>query len=496
MNEIPRVRHMAPCTHTYPGRLWFNRNLGWGRDRVDSSRGPGPTGPRPGQSGRRPGQRRSWWRLSVRFVARNGLRAFAESLYLLTAPVIAAAGVVVVVGGLGAGTIVSLVPGRPRVAARLSAWFLRPARRFAELERWRIGRLRSLVGGTKTIERPHGTAPSASDPELWLDVAHAVALFPVILVTWSPGCGGSSGWRPSPPRCADQFTTAGSLRPMTLYAGSAQSHIALSLGLTRRTGGSPSGPVGLVVLVTLPLVTHACVAAQAGLGQALLSDASALHRRITGLEQERDAARARTVAAVTAEAAALRRLERDLHDGPQQRLVRLALELGRAQHHFDRRPEAVTGGAGRSARPGPGGAGRAPGAVARHRPADPGGPGSAGGAQPRWPRAVPCPSNSSDAAVDGRSGRRHRDGRVLRRRRGADQRGQAQPRPPVRHRPAPRPRKDAAGLGDRRRRGRRGAGEGARPAGPGGPAAGRRRPTTGRSPEDGPTTISAVLPCR
>jgi signal transduction histidine kinase len=44
---------------------------------------------------------------------------------------------------------------------------------------------------------------------------------------------------------------------------------------------------------------------------------------------------------VSAEAAALRRLERDIHDGPQQRLVRLAIELGRAQRQFDRRPEAV-----------------------------------------------------------------------------------------------------------------------------------------------------------
>jgi signal transduction histidine kinase len=44
---------------------------------------------------------------------------------------------------------------------------------------------------------------------------------------------------------------------------------------------------------------------------------------------------------VTAEAAALRRLERDIHDGPQQRLVHLAMELGRAQYHFDSRPQAV-----------------------------------------------------------------------------------------------------------------------------------------------------------
>jgi signal transduction histidine kinase len=124
--------------------------------------------------------------------------------------------------------------------------------------------------------------------------------------------------------------------------GSAQSHIDLSLGLT-----SPDErvafaiTVGLLLLFTLPLVTRACVAIQAGLGQALLTDVSALLRRIRGLEKERDAARAQTVAAVTAEAAALRRLERDIHDGPQQRLVRLAMELGRAQRHFDSRPEAV-----------------------------------------------------------------------------------------------------------------------------------------------------------
>ena len=182
-----------------------------------------------------------------------------------------------------------------------------------------------------------------SDPELWLDVVHAVVLPPVALVTaivtgmwWFVGIGAGTSALRSP------YTPAGSLRPMTLYLGSAHSHIALSLGLTSAAGRHAFGTVvGLVALLSLPLVTRACVAVQAGLGQALLSDASALHRRIRGLEQERDSARAQTVAAVTAEAAALRRLERDIHDGPQQRLVRLALELGRAQHNFDRRPEAV-----------------------------------------------------------------------------------------------------------------------------------------------------------
>jgi len=37
----------------------------------------------------------------------------------------------------------------------------------------------------------------------------------------------------------------------------------------------------------------------------------------------------------SAEATALRRLERDIHDGPQQRLVRLAVDLGRAKQQLD-----------------------------------------------------------------------------------------------------------------------------------------------------------------
>ena len=257
------------------------------------------------------------------FAVRVGRRTLLESLYLLTAPLSAVLGLLLVLGGLCAG------------ALELSRWS-------GDVERWRIAKVRPRAGEAQGVRRRE-TAAAASDPGLWLDVAHAVAVLPVVLVTWTltalwwfVGVAAITSPLRSP------YPSPGSLQPMSLYVGSSQSHIALSLGLT-----SPDAriafavTVGLVVLVTLPLVTHACVAAQAGLGQALLSDLSALHRRITGLEQERDTARARTVAAVTAEAAALRRLERDLHDGPQQRLVRLALELGRAQHHFDRRPEAA-----------------------------------------------------------------------------------------------------------------------------------------------------------
>jgi signal transduction histidine kinase len=274
--------------------------------------------------------------LGARFLVRVVRRTLVESLYLLTAPVIAVVGLLLVLGGLCAGTIGLLWPGRSPVMAGALAL----ARWSADVERWRIAKVRSLAAGPKdTGQRPRPKeAAAVSDPGLWLDMAHAVVVLPVVLVTtvmtglwWAIGVA----FVTFPVRA--QYTP-GSLKPQSLSVG----WLTVTLGLT--TPGPRLAFVitaGLLLLVTLPLVTRVCVAAQAGLGQALLWDASALYRRISGLEQERDTARAQTVAAVTAEATALRRLERDIHDGPQQRLVRLAMELGRAQYHFDRRPEAA-----------------------------------------------------------------------------------------------------------------------------------------------------------
>jgi signal transduction histidine kinase len=284
---------------------------------------------------------RGWWWPGARFLFRVWRRTLVESLYLLTAPVIAAAGLLLALGGLCAGAAASLLPGGSPVVGGVLA----PARWFAGLERWRIAKVRSAAPGAEGAGRWPRPSQSAAvtDPGPWLDAAHAVVVFPVAVVTsvvtglwWFTGLGAATS------ALRSGGVPAGSLRPMTLHAGSAQSHIALSLGLTSPPERLAFGTVaGLLLLLTLPLVTRACTAAQTGLGQALLSGASALHRRISGLEQERDTARAQTVAAVTAEAAALRRLERDIHDGPQQRLVRLAMELGRAQHHLGTRPEAV-----------------------------------------------------------------------------------------------------------------------------------------------------------
>ncbi|MFG3417645.1 sensor domain-containing protein [Micromonospora sp. NPDC048063] len=148
------------------------------------------------------------WRSGVRFVFRMGHRTVVESLYLLTAPVTAAAGLLLVLTGLCIGAVGLLLPGRsPVVAGGLAL-----VRWFADVERWRIAKVRSPAVGVEGVgqrRRPKETA-TASGPGLWLGVAHAVAVLPVALVTsvvtvlwWFVGLGAGTCAAPTRPpgRC-------------------------------------------------------------------------------------------------------------------------------------------------------------------------------------------------------------------------------------------------------------------------------------------------------
>lgn len=94
--------------------------------------------------------------------------------------------------------------------------------------------------------------------------------------------------------------------------------------------------VGLIFLATLPFVFR---------GLTLLHDVVA--RGVLGawrseaLEVEVAQLAASRGAAVQAEDASLRRLERDIHDGPQQRLVRLQMDLATIERRLDRDPDAA-----------------------------------------------------------------------------------------------------------------------------------------------------------
>ena len=92
--------------------------------------------------------------------------------------------------------------------------------------------------------------------------------------------------------------------------------------------------VGLIVLLIAPQVTRGFGLMDAKLSRWLLGPPSDLAARVIELETSRE----RVVGAAEAER---RRIERDLHDGAQQRLVALAMELGRAKAKFSDDPDAA-----------------------------------------------------------------------------------------------------------------------------------------------------------
>jgi signal transduction histidine kinase len=94
--------------------------------------------------------------------------------------------------------------------------------------------------------------------------------------------------------------------------------------------------VGLILLPVAPRVTLALAEADTAVARYLIGPGGQadLTERIGELESSR----ARAVGSAEAER---RRIERDLHDGAQQRLVSLAMNLGRARARFDDDPEGA-----------------------------------------------------------------------------------------------------------------------------------------------------------
>ena len=96
------------------------------------------------------------------------------------------------------------------------------------------------------------------------------------------------------------------------------------------------GLAGLVLLWVTPYVLRGIAAVHAAAAQAILGPLTA--RRMAARVGQLEESRARVVDSAEAER---RRIERDLHDGAQQRLVALAMNLGRARSRYDEDPEAA-----------------------------------------------------------------------------------------------------------------------------------------------------------
>ena len=256
-------------------------------------------------------------------------RWLRETGYLLAGlPLGIAAFVVAVAGfGLGVSTLVVWV-GLPVLVATLRA-----CRGLAVVER------RATEAATGHELPPHhyrtvsragtaGLVAQLADPQSWRDLLHAVVGFPVrlgaALITLAWGLGGLGGllsvtWQWALPHGGDHR----GLLDLVTGIDSPAAEIGVDTAL------------GALVVLTFPLVVRALVALRAGLARGLLTNqTAALRARTTELATARRAA-------VDAEAQTLRRVERDLHDGPQQRLVRLDMDLETLGRRLDDDPEAA-----------------------------------------------------------------------------------------------------------------------------------------------------------
>lgn len=95
--------------------------------------------------------------------------------------------------------------------------------------------------------------------------------------------------------------------------------------------------LGVAVLVALPWVARGLSSVDVALARWLIgTDAQAQLQAMTARVDTLTTTREGTLDSVEAER---RRIERDLHDGPQQRLVSIAMTLGLARDALDREPE-------------------------------------------------------------------------------------------------------------------------------------------------------------
>ncbi|MFI8926602.1 sensor histidine kinase [Streptomyces sp. NPDC053474] len=231
---------------------------------------------------------------------------------------------------LGVGLLITFI-GVPVLALALTA-----CRGFGALERVRA---RTLLG--VDVKDPHPLQPRGSGPLAWMGavlksgvswrhavyaVVHmpwAIFAFAVALVFWT------YGWAMlTYPLWFWVFPAYAGQGGIQLY-GDATHHIYLDnpfeIGLTALTG--------LLITLATPWIIRALTTVDRVLVFGLLGP-SRLVSRVEELESDRGVV-------VDTAAADLRRIERDLHDGAQARLVALAMDLGLAKEKLAEDPQAA-----------------------------------------------------------------------------------------------------------------------------------------------------------
>ncbi|MCX5438973.1 MULTISPECIES: sensor histidine kinase [unclassified Streptomyces] len=228
---------------------------------------------------------------------------------------------------LGAGLLITFL-GIPVLAGALAG-----ARGFASMERARARALLGIDVGTPGPLRPRANGPMAwmgallKSGESWRNLLYTVVHFPwavfafnVALVFWTVGWSLLTYplWQWVFPMYAGQ----GGIQ---LYGDGAH-----NIYLDNPFEITVTAAVGLLITLATPWIIRALASVDRALVSGLLGP-SRLATRVVELESDRGVV-------VDTAAADLRRIERDLHDGAQARLVNLAMDLGLAKEKLTEDP--------------------------------------------------------------------------------------------------------------------------------------------------------------
>lgn len=243
----------------------------------------------------------------------------------------------------GAGTVVTFFIGVFLFAA---AFYV--ARAFGTVELVRLG-----WAGRPEIARPRwSTEPGFwgwlrslfANGHYWLYLLHTTVVnYLVSLVTWtvtivwlSIGLGGITHWfwaRFLP--TGDRYPGNASRWLLDVFGDPAVNWRESGLDFLA-LDSLMFGLLGLILLAIFPFIAHLFVLIHDAIARAMLGafPSDALQRQVRDLSASRGAA-------IAAEGHSLRRLERDIHDGPQQRLVRLQMDIASAERQLDTNPDAA-----------------------------------------------------------------------------------------------------------------------------------------------------------
>ncbi|HEX3213972.1 MAG TPA: sensor histidine kinase [Actinomycetota bacterium] len=259
------------------------------------------------------------------------VRTLTATIYLLLSMFVGLTWHVILAVGLtvGVGTLIIWV-GVFVLALTLLAW-----RGGAWLERRWVGAMLGVH-----IPDPYRPLPDgslwrrarvlASDPATWKDLAYLVVLFPLGLIwfvvtttVWTLALGLLTAplwyWIPADGAVA-------------LFENGDRSYLVLDT----LPEAILAGVAGAALCVAAAWVVRGMAIAHGAVALALLGPSqNQLQARVEALQTSRDRA-------VDSAEAERRRIERDLHDGAQQRLVALAMDLGMARAKLETDPAAAT----------------------------------------------------------------------------------------------------------------------------------------------------------